>query len=107
MASAEEMKNRSPVDVDCESSVDAQEITTEVVSFVEKTHPSRETHLGRTLILNPSESVIASWARLIPVSLLTRFSLICRMDGTTLVARLEFLNFFWLFGFSNFFGFFF
>ena len=63
MASIEEMENISPVDADYESSMDALEITMEAVSFVEKTHPSCETHLSRTLTLCTGESIVASSAK--------------------------------------------
>ena len=61
--------------------------------FVERMHPSRETRLNRTLTLNLGESIVASSARLIPVFLLTEFSLVGRLD--VLVS--------WFFGFFVFF----
>ena len=102
MASAKEVENRSPMDADWESFVDALKIIIEVVSFIEKTYPSRETCLSRTLTPNPGELIIASWARLILVSLLTKFSLACRVNGITLLLSwfFPFLDF--LLGFSNF-----
>ena len=60
--------------------------------FVERAHPSRETCLSRTLTPNPGESMVASSARLTPVFLLTKFSLVCRLD--VLVFFLSFVIFF-------------
>ena len=79
MASSEKMENRSLVDVDCDSSMDALRSTTEVVSFVEKTHVNHETHLNRTLTPDLGEPIVASWAKLIIVSLFTKFLLACRV----------------------------
>ena len=48
--------------------------------FVERAHPSRETRLSRTLTPNPGELMVASLAKLIPVFLLIKFSLVGRLD---------------------------
>ena len=60
--------------------------------FVERAHPSRETRLSRTLTLNPGELMVASLARLILVFLLTKFTLVGRLD----VLVLFFLGIFWV-----------
>ena len=65
--------------------------------FVDKTHPSGETHLSKALSPNLSESIVASSARLVPVFLLTKFSLVCRVDGASF--WLVFLHFLFFFDF--------
>ena len=58
--------------------------------------------MSRTLTPNPGESMVASSARLTPVFLLTKFSLVCRLD--VLVFFLSFVILL-VFGLYDFFGF--
>ena len=66
--------------------------------------------MSRTLTPNLGGSIVASSARLIPVFLLTKFSLVGRLDVLVswffwfFLSFSRFSNFFWCFGFYNLFG---